>query len=952
MKKTIKKNVVITAVLAIMLCISLIAGATFALFTSESQVNIAVTSGKVDVRATIANFSVSHPENVSESGMSNYAQGFFAGDARCEENVITLSNMVPGDKVTFDVVITNYSTVPVKFKTEYSAEGDSELINALDINVGATTGWARLDAATGNNGTVVNTVNCYIEMPYGCTAQDKECSIAFVVKAVQGNAEVDNMDDSVLYISNAQELIDFAESVDFSAGYQDYEGKTVYLTNDIYLTGTNFKGIGHDKHVEDYFMGTFDGQGHTVYGIDFTNDECPGVGHEACWEDAERDGGFSTAGFFNNLGGTVKNLTISGAKITSAHYAGGIAAYCVNGAKIENCHVIDSEITSYTKEYNGKFVDGDKVGGIAGMVLGSTIDNCTVENTTIKAYRDISALVGCATGNSSTISNCQIEDVTIIVDRTHNYNNYKATAEAHFVNDYIGHNYAAVVDNCTGNATIICADYYVASANDMMALLSRTDVKTVAFINDIDMSGKAWTGLSGLDLGSEGLTIIGNGHSISNLSAPLVIEAINAFAVDGLTIKDSTMMQIIGHSTSESYGFGAFLQVMRAGTITLSNCHVENVKLQTGADTRVGGLVGVVYGVANISNCSVYDCKLSAFGTIGGLAAYIYSTNYNTQINNCSVKNTIISSSDDGNWRIGTLIGTIEAKIYVNSYTSQGNTLTQANANTDNPNHDIFGRFASVGKLYVDGGEFIANGLILKNGEYQISTAEGLVYCATTWTTSDNTINKKFALMNDIDMSGIEWTPWCNDQQYFNGLFDGNNHEIQNLTIEDDAIAGGHATGFIGRLGANALGEKTLQNVKFVNANVSGHHWVGVAVGYNEYGYVYNVQVSDSHVVNTHDNNGVVNGEQIACGDKTGAVIGFVGASAANDCVNNCKAINCTVEGCRDAGQIVGGAKIAQVNNCTVNSVSVSRTTQGDTCTDGSASNNIREEIIGRVLQA
>ena len=58
MTKTVKRNVVVSAILAIMLCVSLIAGATFALFTSESKGNIAVTSGKVSVLASIDETSV------------------------------------------------------------------------------------------------------------------------------------------------------------------------------------------------------------------------------------------------------------------------------------------------------------------------------------------------------------------------------------------------------------------------------------------------------------------------------------------------------------------------------------------------------------------------------------------------------------------------------------------------------------------------------------------------------------------------------------------------------------------------------------------------------------------------------------------------------------------------------------------------------------------------------
>lgn len=47
MTKSIRRNVIVSALLAICLCASLIAGATFAIFTSESKVNIAVTSGNL-----------------------------------------------------------------------------------------------------------------------------------------------------------------------------------------------------------------------------------------------------------------------------------------------------------------------------------------------------------------------------------------------------------------------------------------------------------------------------------------------------------------------------------------------------------------------------------------------------------------------------------------------------------------------------------------------------------------------------------------------------------------------------------------------------------------------------------------------------------------------------------------------------------------------------------------
>ena len=63
------KKSIVTSILVIALCFSVIAGATFALFTSESKVNVAVTSGNVEVVATAENDALSSTigQNVPET---------------------------------------------------------------------------------------------------------------------------------------------------------------------------------------------------------------------------------------------------------------------------------------------------------------------------------------------------------------------------------------------------------------------------------------------------------------------------------------------------------------------------------------------------------------------------------------------------------------------------------------------------------------------------------------------------------------------------------------------------------------------------------------------------------------------------------------------------------------------------------------------------------------------
>lgn len=74
MKNSMKRNVVVSSVMAIGLSASLLAGATFALFTSESKLNVAISSAKVDVAATMSNAKTWSAAWNDESNKYEYAE--------------------------------------------------------------------------------------------------------------------------------------------------------------------------------------------------------------------------------------------------------------------------------------------------------------------------------------------------------------------------------------------------------------------------------------------------------------------------------------------------------------------------------------------------------------------------------------------------------------------------------------------------------------------------------------------------------------------------------------------------------------------------------------------------------------------------------------------------------------------------------------------------------------
>ena len=179
----------ISAVLAIVMCVSLLAGSTFALFTSESKVNLAVTSGNVEVVASIENIEKSY---VDENG-ETVSGKLFGGDATFADGTLSLDNIVPKDTVKFHVKIANNSSVAIKYRTVVTVVEDNGLASSLSIDLAgyqmigtkAASAYAKLDA-----GEQPEVLPVTITLPESETTQGKSCKLSVSVEAVQGNAAV------------------------------------------------------------------------------------------------------------------------------------------------------------------------------------------------------------------------------------------------------------------------------------------------------------------------------------------------------------------------------------------------------------------------------------------------------------------------------------------------------------------------------------------------------------------------------------------------------------------------------------------------------------------------------------------------------------------------------------------------------------------------------------------
>ena len=372
MKKT--KKLIMGSALAIGFCASLMAGTTYALFTSESGVNVAVMSANVSIDASINEKSVQTKqlyETEWTDGMGGtYAKGV-SYDAKTA--TITLNNFLPGDAVKFDINVVNGSSVDVQYRASWKTQNDDGLFDGLAITIdgasydGTTTYSAWKLVKTGD---ALDSVEVQIELPENSdkTYNNKSCTLVFSVEAVQGNASVDNGSADVTYIYTARDLKAFADSV--NAG-NTYANKTVELMSDVSLAGMNWTPIGLNcDDTAHAFAGTFDGNGYTISDLKIDRKEAV----------------YQAAGLFGALNGIAKNFTVKNAYVNAlslgndkGNTSNGIAVvagsivWAGTQSGVENVNVIDSEV------YGNRYV-----GGIAGYAYGN-VQDCTVSGCTLVA---------------------------------------------------------------------------------------------------------------------------------------------------------------------------------------------------------------------------------------------------------------------------------------------------------------------------------------------------------------------------------------------------------------------------------------------------------------------------------------------------------------------------------------------------------------------------------------
>ena len=202
---------------------------------------------------------------------------------------------------------------------------------------------------------------------------------------------------------------------------------------------------------------------------------------------------------------------------------------------------------------------------------------------------------------------------------------------------------------------------------------------------------------------------------------------------------------------------------------------------------------------------------------------------------------------------------------------------------------------------------------------YEVYNAEGLKNIAKLVNEEGKT-DINITLTDNIDLTGIDWTPIGTENQPYTGTFNGKDKTITGLTV----TGSNDYAGLFGRIGEDG----TVKNVTLTKASVTGHVYVGGVAGQND-GTVENCSV-DGTVTGTDNTGGIVGrnfGKISGCkteGTVTGGesnVGGIVGNGVPNYDTGTGNFIGSTIEGCYSTAAVsgynlVGGVVGNMGNDC------------------------------------
>ncbi len=672
------KKVILSSILSLVLCLSLLAGGTFALFTSESQSNIAVNAADVEVVATLSNFATETKLNPEFKGTTTFENN---GTVNYDvvTNKLTLDAMSPGDLVKFDVNIENKSNIDVSYRVKVTYAGElgdvlEAYITLPDSTAETKTKLTSTDIATEwlnfDNGNTV-TLPMSIELPYtvGNAYERKSAEIVVSVQAVQKNAtdlvmlngvKYDTINDAVAAVTT-DGVIELSGNFDFPTVSMNNKNITFAVIGDSFAS-IDATAINHNS-----MSGITSGSTLTFDGVDVAfstaNEGYQGFTHitKVVYKNSTISGTqfmYGDADFINCTFKTGTSYAVYGRGEGTLTFTdcvfktGGRAIMLYNddavtvNVKLTNCAFYDNG--AYDEKPKAAVETGDNPKSPANTsVFNITIDNCTTEGF------EINNSTSPLWGNKN---NMPSDRLTVVIDGQSIDTN--PTVENVATVEELQDAFAAAASQATGDIVInLTANF--------------------------DVEGN-WTAVDpeGYN-GANNVVVNGNGYTIKGLDEPLFVGSFGGYG--SITINDLTIEKAtISKDGYNNLGLGAFVAYSDAsGSITLNNCHLIDSTV-TCTNGYAGGLIGYTSSNTTITGCSVKESTITGQKSAGAIVAH---GNAAITVNNATVSNCEITENLAGRTSVGagaivgrmsdgctlTLKGTITLK---NTTVTQGTAVT------------------------------------------------------------------------------------------------------------------------------------------------------------------------------------------------------------------------------------------------------------------------------------
>ncbi|MBR3750946.1 MAG: SipW-dependent-type signal peptide-containing protein [Clostridia bacterium] len=505
------KSALMLSALAILLCVSMLVGSTFAWFTDSvaSNNNIiksgnldaelywstdAKTWNKVDENTNVFTNQLWEPGHTEVVYLKVVNEGSLAFKYNFGINVVSETAGINVDDAPFklsdyiqfgiieDVAaayadrdqavadVTDAKIISAGYSKAASLESKQEKYLAMVVYMPQSVG----NAANYKTGTEAPVIKLGINLNATQYTHESDSFDEFYDGAAtwQGGIDYSWYDENAteLTIGSAEQLAGLAAIVNGTAERpfapfaatatnlsDSFAGKTVKLTSDINLANINWTPIGSEATP---FMGTFDGQGHTIYNlyINAPNTDCVGL-----------------FGFIGKT--TIKNFNIRNVEVRGLQRVAAVVGGTKPSAVIDNVHVSGNIDIFADKNYAAGIVTygyvnvknssviadakgtigstGSMVGGICGWrgEGNLVITNCHVKNIDMTGYASIGGLAALI-HYDNVISGCSVENVNLTKTRADGWGSIGALSGNWGGVDKAGKAVYTVTDNTIKNVIL------------------------------------------------------------------------------------------------------------------------------------------------------------------------------------------------------------------------------------------------------------------------------------------------------------------------------------------------------------------------------------------------------------------------------------------------------------------------------------------------------------------